>query len=692
MFNIFNHNMNSRVDTNVYLLVIVILAIAACYFEPYFIPAALLLVGVTYYFSQRNRIYKEIFFSSYLDNIIRNIERTNHFAIRKLDIGMAVFSKEGKLQWSNDLFQEWVGRKNLEGRKLEDVLPLQENAFELLSVKDGEKQLQKDGRYYNMRYYRVQTQEKPSKKGDDSNISGLMVYLTDTTEFELLKQKYLNDRLCLAYVRFDNYEEVTRGLSETNIANLNGEINKLLTKWAAEEHGFICRMNKELSLIGFSQAAVLDLIDGKFAVLDKVREVRAGNKIPPTISIGIACEGRTLEELMQNANKALYLALGRGGDQAVVAQNKSMQFFGGSSAVNAKNTRVRARIVAQTIHEQMQGADKVFIMGHVMEDYDAIGGAVGMAKLALSLHKETYIVVSGKSETFEKIAEILSREDINLNENDSQYLDITIGEDEALKYVTPKSLLILVDHHRAMITASKKLLESIPAKIIIDHHRRAEDLISDTVLLYLEPSSSSTSELVTELVGYFDDRLEITPGEATAMYVGIVLDTKHFAVQTGARTFEAAALLRRSGANPNMVRVLFKDDMESLQLRAKLLAEAKVPSAGIAVSIYHDAKKEVKSSILAAQTADSLITINGIYVGIAIVEYTDGSVGVSARSDGSINVQVIMEELGGGGHQTVAGVQIDNMRAADIEPQIVALAKKQLEERDNNESDTVTGY
>lgn len=692
MFNIFNHNMNSRVDTNFYLVIIVIMAVAACYFEPYFIPPALLIVGVTYYFSQRNRIYKEIYFSSYLDNIIRNIERTNHFAIRKLDIGMAVFSRDGKLQWSNDLFQEWIGKKSLEGKKLEDILPLPENAFELLSVKDGEKSIQMDGRYYLMKYYRVQTQEKPSKKGDESNISGLMIYLEDVTEFELLRQKYVNDRLCLAYARFDNYEDVTRGLTETNIANLNGEVNELLTKWVADQHGFICRMNKELSLIGFSQSAVLDLIDSKFAILDRVREVRAGNKIPPTISIGIACDGLTLEDLMQNANKALYLALGRGGDQAVVAQNKNMQFFGGTSAVTAKNTRVRARIVAQTIHEQIQAADKVFVMGHVMEDYDALGGAVGMAKLALSLHKETYIVISGKSDTFEKIAEVLSRDDVNLNENDSRYLDITIGEEEALKYITPKSLLILVDHHRAMITASKKVLESVPTKIIIDHHRRAEDLISDTVLLYLEPSSSSTSELVTELVGYFDDRLDITPGEATVMYAGIVLDTKHFAVQTGARTFEAAALLRRSGANTDMVRMLFKDDMESLQLRARLLADAKLPAAGIAISVYKNAKKEVRSSILAAQTADTLITINGVYVGIAIVEYTDGSVGVSARSDGSVNVQVIMEELGGGGHQTVAGVQIDNMRAADIEPQIVALAKKQLEERENNESDTVTGY
>lgn len=692
MFSIFNRNMNSRVDTNIYLVVIFILAVLVSYCQPYLIPLAVIVVGVTYYFSRRSLANKEIFFSSYLDNIIRNIERTNHFAISKMDIGMAVFAKDGKLQWKNELFQNWVGKKNLEGKKPEEILPLQENAFEILSVKDGSKIIELDGRYYNMKYCRVQTQER-SGKGVDANTSGLMIYLTDVTDFELLRQKYTNDKLCLAYARFDNYEDVTRGLSETNIANLNGEVNELLTKWVAEQHGFICRMNKELSLVGFVQSAVLDLMEDKFTILDKVREIRSGNKIQPTVSIGIACDGNTLEDLMQNANKALYLALGRGGDQAVVAQNKTMQFFGGTSTVSAKSTRVRARIVAQTIHEQMQAADKIFVMGHAMEDYDAIGSAIGMAKLGISLGKETYIVTSGPSESFDKIAEVMNHTESQLFNDDAKYLDIMVGEEEALEHITSKSLLILVDHHRALLCASKKVLEAIPVnRIIIDHHRRAEDLISSTVLLYLEPSSSSTSELVTELVGYFDDSLEFSPGEATALYAGIVLDTKNFAVQTGERTFEAAALLRRSGGDPNLVRMLFKDNLESVQLRSRLLAGAKMPVPGVAIALYKNAEKEVKSSILAAQIADTLITINGIYVGVAMVEYKDGSLGISARSDGSVNVQVIMEELGGGGHQTVAGVQIANKRAKDVEAQIVELAKKQLEENDNNESDTAARY
>lgn len=688
MFSRFNRNMNSKADTNIYLLIIVLLAMLVCYLQPKLIFPALILFGVIYYFSRQNLINREIFFSSYLDNIIRNIERTNHFAVRKLDVGIAVFSKDGKLQWKNELFAAWTGKSNLEGKKPEEILPLAQNAFELMSVRDGEQVIQIEDHYYRMRYYSVETQERHSKKENTS--SGLMLYLTDITDYELLRQKYSNDKLCLAYVRFDNYEEVMRGLSETNMANLNGEINELLTKWAASKQGFICRMNKESSLMGFSLSAVMDMMEDKFMILDKVREIRSGNKIPPTVSIGVACDGVTLEELIGNANKSLYLALGRGGDQAVVMKDKNTQFFGGTSSVGAKSTRVRARIVAQTIHEQMLQADRIFVMGHVNEDYDAIGATIGMTKLGLSLGKETYIVSSEHNAYYKRITEVLDNENIILSANETKYIDIMLSGADALPLVTNKSLLVIVDHHCEVLSASKAVLQAAKNRIIIDHHRRAEDIIGDTTLLYLEPSSSSTSELVTELIGYFDDRLDITPAEATALYAGIVLDTKNFNVQTGERTFEAAALLRRCGANPNLIRQLFKDDLSFVQQKAKLIAGAKMPIPGLSIAVMRNADNDTMSSVLAAQTADTLITIESVAVGMAIVEYKDGSLSISARSDGSVNVQVIMEELGGGGHQTVAGVQLANKRARDVEAQIIALTKKQLEECRTDESNSFT--
>lgn len=689
----FNKIWNAWNDIKAPLGTVACLTLILAWYDWWWLLVGAAAMGGLYWYYRRSLYNKEIQFNSYLDTIVRNIERTSHNAVQNLDVAMAVFGQDGKLQWKNELFAEYAGYagvKNVDGKRPEEIFDLPENAFDALSIKDGERLLLINGRYYRLRHCRVLTGDNSKK--DSSKGYSLIFYLNDVTDFELLRQKYANEKLCLAYVRFDNYEDVTKGMGESTRANISGEVNEVLSKWAEEENGFILANNKESFLIGINQASLQDLMEKKFPVLDKIHEIQVGNKITPTISVGIACDGRSLEEVSLNAAKALDLALGRGGDQVVVAIGGNLQFFGGISTVTAKSTRVRARIVAHTVHEQMLSAEKIFVMGHTMEDFDAIGSAIGMAKMARSLNKETYIVVSGQNQSVRKIAEALRSNDMKLMDEDDVYADIMVEEEEALKHITPKSLLILVDHHRKMLCASQKVLEAIPWRIIIDHHRRAEDAIKNTTLQYMEPSSSSTSELVTELVGYFNDRLEFTKGEATALYAGIVVDTKNFAVQTGERTFEAAALLRRSGADPNMVRQLFKDDLESVQIKSRLIAEAEMVEKCMAISVYHNAPKEVKSSIIAAQAADSMININGISVSVVITEYKeDNSIGVSARSDGSVNVQIIMEELDGGGHQTVAGVQLKDISVEEVKKQIIALTKKQLEE-DNNESNSVAGH
>ncbi len=688
----FNKIWNLWNDIRVPLAAMAAFTIVLGFYSWWWLPAGLAAMGGFYWYSRRRFYNKEIQFNGYLDTIVRNIERTSHNAVQNLEVAMAVFGQDGKLQWKNELFVEYAGYagvKNVDGKRPEEIFDLPENAFDALSIKDGERLLLINGRYYRLRHYRQLLGDRGPKK--DKGYS-LIFYLTDVTDFELLRQKYANEKLCLAYVRFDNYEDVTKGMGESTRANISGEVNEVLSKWAEEENGFIIANNKESFLIGINQASLQDLMEKKFPVLEKIHEIQVGNKITPTISVGIACDGRTLEEISLNAGKALDLALGRGGDQVVVAINGGLQFFGGITTVTAKSTRVRARIVAHTVHELMAEAEKIFVMGHTMEDFDAIGSAIGIAIMARRLNKETYIIVSGQNVSVRKIAETLRSNDMKLVDEDDVYADIMIEEEEALKLISPKTLLILVDHHRKILCASQKVLEAIPWRIIIDHHRRAEDAIKNTTLQYMEPSSSSTSELVTELVGYFNDRLEFSKGEATALYAGIVVDTKNFAVQTGERTFEAAALLRRSGADPGMVRQLFRDDLDSVQVKSRLVAEAEVTDPGIVISVYHDAPKELKSSIIAAQAADTMINISGVCMSVVITEYTaDGSLGVSARSDGTVNVQIIMEELGGGGHQTVAGVQLKNISIEEVKKQIIVLAKKQLEENDSNESDLTAG-
>ena len=676
----------------IYVLIIALLIAGICFLQPLFIPAGVLLLIVVVWFARRAYTRKKQLLSDYLDDVIRNIERSVHYSTKNLDVGVAVFSSDGRLQWKNEKFQEWTGLKTLEKKKPEEVLPLPENAFETMCVKDDSKVIQMRGRYYQMRYFSVQNPVKdPEGKAVAANT--LMIYLTDITEWEKLKQRFAEERICLAYVRFDNYEDVMKGLGESARANLNGEIGEILNRWVESLQGFVVRANKENLVVGFNYKNLQKAIEDKFSILDKVREVRQENKLAPTISIGISKDGDTLQDISMHAAKALDLALGRGGDQVVVECDKQLQYFGGTSAVSAKSTRVRARIVAHTIREQMEDADKVFIMGHANEDYDAIGSAVGVAKLSLSRKKPTFIVVSNRSTSLQKLKKYVFNNELNIAEEDTVYEGLFVHEEDILKEITPKSLLMLVDHHRAVLSASQKVLEAIPQKrIIIDHHRRAEDIIKNTILKYMEPSSSSASELVTELTGYFDDKLEFTKGEATALYSGLVVDTKNFNVQTGARTFEAAALLRISGADPTLVRQLFKDDLDAYRDRYRIIAEAETPLPHLAISVNRNVENTSENSVLAAQAADALINVTDVYVGVVISACTDGNVNVSARSDGSVNVQVIMEELGGGGHQTVAGVQLQNADADEVKQQIIALTKKQLdetEEKVKNESNLI---
>ena len=672
----------------VYVLIIALLIAGLCFLQPLFIPAGVLIFIIVVWFARRAYTKKKQILSDYLDDVIRNIERSVHYSTKNLDVGIAVFSSDGRLQWKNEKFQEWTGLKTLEKKKPEEVLPLPENAFETMCVKDDCKIIKMRGRYYNMRYFSVQNPAKTTDGKETGPASTLMVYLTDVTEWEQLKQRFAEERLCLAFVRFDNYEDVMKGLGESARANLNGEIGQILNKWVESLRGFVVRANNENLVVGINYKNLQKAIDDKFSILDKVREVRLENKLAPTISIGISKDGDTLQDVSMHAAKALDLALGRGGDQVVVECDKQMQYFGGTNAVSAKSTRVRARIVAHNIREQMEDADKVFVMGHANEDYDSIGSAVGVAKLALSRNKPTFIVVSDRSTSLQKLKKLVFNGELNISEEDKQYEGIFVHEEDILKEITPRSLLMLVDHHRAALSASQKVLEAIPQKrIIIDHHRRAEDIIKNTILKYMEPSSSSASELVTELTGYFDDKLEFTKGEATALYSGLVVDTKNFNVQTGARTFEAAALLRTSGADPVLVRQLFKDDLDAFRKRYRLIADAETPLPHMAIAVNRNVENTSETSILAAQAADAMINVTEIAVGVVISACTDGCVNVSARSDGSINVQIIMEELGGGGHQTVAGVQIQNADADEIKRQIIELTKKQFDEAEEKEKE-----
>lgn len=451
-------------------------------------------------------------------------------------------------------------------------------------------------------------------------------------------------------LQIDNLDDVLQGLDDTQRNSLQAETHRLLVAWGCRFNGFLRKFSEDTYIGVFSQAELERMISERFEILDEVRALRTGNKIPVTLSMGIAANGGTVTERGEKAQSGLDLALGRGGDQAAVYISGEVQFYGGKAKVVEKNTRVKARVVAHAIRELMKEAPAVFVMGHDGEDFDSLGAALGVARMARHIGKPVNIVVGEDGMSFEKLQELLPEY--------AEYAGMFISSKQAEEKITSQTLLFVLDTHRSFLTAAPSLLDKVERRVVIDHHRRSEDFIPSPMLVYLEPSASSTSELVTELLTYFDEKIELTRLEAAALYAGIVVDTKNFAVQTGVRTFEAASYLRRSGADPVLVRHLFRVDMDAIKLRAQILTGTQMLPGGVAIAAC---PAEVKNGqIIAAQAADTLLSIEGVRVSFVLFP-ADGGVGISARSNGEVNVQVVMEAFGGGGHQTVAGAHIDKV-------------------------------
>ena len=398
--------------------------------------------------------------------------------------------------------------------------------------------------------------------------------------------------------------------------------------------------------------------------------------------MGVAvADCQSMADLGTQAQAGLDLALGRGGDQVAVQIGGKTQFFGGRAKAVEKHTRVKARVVAHAIREIMEGADAVYVMGHHNEDFDCFGASMGVAKMARQLGKPVKIVLSDMNEGIGKFEDILK--------DNEEYRDIIVHADDLAGMTALNPVLVVADTHIPHLVAAPALLERIPRVIVIDHHRRSEHFIKNPLLVYIEPASSSSSELVTELLMYFGDDLVLSRVEATALYSGIVVDTKNFAVQTGVRTFDAAAYLRRSGADPVMVRHLFRTDYETTVALAKAEARSEFYEGGLIVSTCPELISN--GQVIAAQVADSLLRIENVRMSIVVFQLTEDTVGISARSTGELNVQVIMEAFGGGGHQNVAGAQVKGGDVEDIKQQAIEIAKKYIEENDQDESNLTAG-
>ncbi|MBQ6131825.1 MAG: DHH family phosphoesterase [Selenomonadaceae bacterium] len=677
-------------DSVINLAVMLVMTVIIFQYNKILGAMSFLVLGLLIWFAIVRRREREKRFKEYAENVIGNFNDMMYYAMTKLPEGIIVVDEERRLQWCNSIMQNFAEVLPQQGMDIEEfwegLLPEEISSLapegENPAPKEGEYQIKSlrqrkttDGeveefyRHFLVKYRHLQANADYSRM--------IVLFAREITPYEDLKIEYSRSRTAIIYVQIDNYDEVTQGLTEAEKTSLMLSVSEILEKWVESLAGFMRRVSSDLYLVLLERRALELAIAQKFVVLDKVRQLVNKHQLQVTLSMGASVaekpsDEQSMSELDTKAQAGLNLALARGGDQVAVNIGDKMQFFGGRAKAVERNTRVKARVMSHSIRDTMAAADEIFIMGHTREDYDAFGAAVGVALMAKSLGKPVHIVLSNWLDSVEKIIELLKKDDA--------YKNIFVTENDISISNALEPLLVVVDTFIPKLVAAPVLLERIKKVIVIDHHRRNENTIKNPAITYLEPGSSSTCEMVTELLMYFDEKIKIGKLAATALYSGIVVDTKNFSIQAGARTFEAAAYLRRSGADPVVVNYLFKSDYETTVSLAKTKAQSEYFEGGLVVSYIENIIPNVQA--IAGQAADGLLRVEGVRMTIILFQMKNDMVGISARSSGDLNVQVIMEKFGGGGHQNVAGAQVKNIPILELKNSVVDAARKYIAETD----------
>ncbi len=666
-------NLSAWMDLTVHLVVMLALISVLYFYNEYIAAGAAVLWLCLASFARERCADRSRRFEIYFKNVLRNLGLMLNYAVEGLPQAILIVNEEGRVQWTNSRVKELVGSAVEQDTDMADVWPG-------LIVKpvwgtEGEYVFMHEDRYF-------QVFHEPIKSPLAGQQPLMALYVQDVSGFEHLRNEYMRSRTVLCFIQIDNYDEVVQRQTEAERTALLLAVNQQLDNWTKAHGGFMRRVAEDRYIVLLEREGLDMAMGEKFEVLDKVRQLTNTNRLPVTLSMGIAvADSQTMGDLGSQAQAGLDLALGRGGDQVAVNIGGKTQFFGGRAKAVEKHTRVKARVVAHALREIMEGSDEIYVMGHHNEDFDCFGAAMGVAKMARQLEKTVHIVLSDMNDGIDKFADLLHGKE--------EYENLFVRAEDLTDALKPNPLVIVVDTHIPHLVACPDLLDMTNQVVVIDHHRRSEHFIKNPLLVYIEPASSSTSELVTELLMYFEDNMMLSRLDATALYSGIVVDTKNFAVQTGVRTFDAAAYLRRSGADPVMVRHLFRTDYETTVALAEVKARSKLYPGGFIVS--SNPKLCQNGSVIAAQAADSFLRVEGVRMSIVVFQLDENTVGLSARSTGELNVQVIMEFFGGGGHQNVAGAQVKGEKLEEILSRVVDVSQDYIKEYDSNESDTESG-
>lgn len=597
--------------------------------------------------------------------VVKNKERNEYIEILKdtnvtaandvlnsFPLAMAVFDIDGAVLWFNDEFQNITRNNNLYFAKIGTIFP-DIKWMDILKSND-QISIKLD---YNERVYNVYGKIAKSSTGENKNeIYSVILYFEDITELEETKKLYYNEKADVAIVNIDNYDELFQRMDDSQSLEVVSKINAIIMKWGTESNALTKRLENDRYILMFEHSYLLEATKDKFSIIEKVRKIGEEIKIPVTISIGVGTGGHIIEN-ENNAKAAMEMVLGRGGDQAAIKDGDQFTFFGGQVKDYEKSTRVKTRAFSVALKDYIQNADNVIFMGHKNADYDCFGAALGLQRAVRTLGKKPYIVYDDSPAVGNIIKEAM---------NNPEYDGMIVSPEEILNYATENSLVVILDTHRAEMLPTSDLLGMVNKVVIIDHHRRSTDFISPVSLTYHEPFASSTCEMVTEILQHIGDVRKISALESQALYMGILMDTKNFVVKTGVRTFEAASYLKRCGLDTLDIKRLFNIEYEEYINRVEIIKGAKVYNSS-AITVCRENYSNIR--VISSQAADEMMNIAGVRAAF-VIYMQDGMVGISARSYGDVNVQIIMEKLGGGGHAIIAGAQLRGVTLEEAEEQL----------------------
>ncbi|MCR4440611.1 MAG: DHH family phosphoesterase [Peptococcaceae bacterium] len=590
------------------------------------------------------------------EKFANNVPGLNPEQLGELPVGTALLDSEGKIIRANKRMSVLLGQKELAGKTV----------FDLFSVssfpgKPGYDEITVIA-YAGRKAFFIKMLEAAGERGKH------LLLCEDITEQLRALRIYRETHPAMAFLQLDNLSEIMKTMAEEDKPHLLGALERVLAEWAGNVEGYLRRIGEGRYILFFTEWGFKQAEKTRFAIIDKIREIDFGNELPLTVSIGIGLHEENISELGRLAQSSLDLALDRGGDQIVVRSPQGIKFYGGKSTSIEKRTKVKARVTADTLKDMINQSSQVVIMGHEMADYDSFGAALSLAKASSDLGKKAWVVVDEHNPATDRLLAALPKGALAAR---------FVSASEAGRRMIDKTLLIVVDTHKPSLLPNRGLLQMAGQVAVIDHHRRGEEFIDEARLVYLESYASSTSELVTELLQYLGDQVEIGKAEATALLAGIAVDTKNFMLKTGVRTFEAASYLRGKGADPVAVQNVLNDDLSTVIKKAEVLRNTRVLYGRIALGISEDVYPDAQ--LMAAKAADAMLNIAGVSASFVIWPF-DGGVAVSARSNGEINVQTIMEKLGGGGHLTVAAAQLNDSLTA-VKEQLLNLLEEEFHDK-----------